>query len=151
MPAEDNRAVVRRVLDALDNADWAEIERHPGLYETRQHYPMNKAAVPDSRHTIETQVNEDDLIASVCTVKGTQSGPFFGIPGTGMPVSFTVLMVDRICDGLIVHHWATTRVGLIYLGCAVATAVAAHPALYTLASLPFSRPRPCEHNTHAYT
>ncbi|HEX5159473.1 MAG TPA: ester cyclase [Ktedonobacterales bacterium] len=106
MSAEENRAVVRRVLDALDNADWAEIERHPGLYETRQHYPMNKAAVPDSRHTIETQVNEDDLIASVCTVKGIQSGPFFGIPGTGKPVSFTVLMVDRIHDGLIVHHWA---------------------------------------------
>ena len=106
MSAEENRAVVRRVLDALDNADWAEIERHPGLYETRQHYPMNKAAVPDSRHTIETQVNEDDLIASVCTVKGTQSGPFFGIPGTGKPVSFTVLMVDRIRDGLIVQHWA---------------------------------------------
>lgn len=106
MSAEENRAVVRRVLDALDNADWAEIERHPGLYETRQHYPLNKAAVPDSRHTIETQVNEDDMIASVCTVKGIQSGPFFGIPGTGKPVSFTVLMVDRIRDGLIVHHWA---------------------------------------------
>ena len=106
MSAEENRAVVRRVLDALDNADWAEIERHPGLYETRQHYPMNKEAVPDSRHTIETQVIEGDLIASVCTVKGIQSGPFFGIPGTGKPVSFTVLMVDRIRDGLIVHHWA---------------------------------------------
>ena len=106
MSAEENRAVVRRVLDALDNADWAEIERHPGLYETRQHYPMNKAAVPDSRHTIETQVNEDDLIASVCTVKGTQSGPFFGAPATGNPVSYTVLMVDRIRDGLIVQHWA---------------------------------------------
>lgn len=106
MSAEENRAVVRRVLDALDNADWAEIERHPGLYETRQHYPLNKAAVPDSHHTIETQVNEGDTIASVCTVKGIHSGPFFGIPGTGKPVSFTVLMVDRIRDGLIVHHWA---------------------------------------------
>jgi predicted ester cyclase len=106
MAAEENRAVVRRVLEALDNADWAEIERHPGLYETRQHYPMNKAAVPDSRHTIETQVIEGDLIASVCTVNGTQSGPFFGAPATGKPVSYTVLMVDRIRDGLIVQHWA---------------------------------------------
>lgn len=106
MSAEENRAGVRRVLDALDNADWAEIERHPGLYETRQHYPMNRAAVPDSRHTIETQVNEDDLIASVCTVQGIQSGPFFGAPATDKPVSYTVLMVDRIRDGLIVQHWA---------------------------------------------
>ena len=106
MGAEENRAVVRRVLEALDNADWTEIERHPGLYETRQHYPMNKAAVPDSRHTIETQVVEGDMIASVCTVTGTQTGPFFGVPPTGKQVSYTVLMVDRIRDGLIAQHWA---------------------------------------------
>ena len=106
MGAEENRAVVRRVLDALDNADWAEIERHPGLYETRQHYPMNKAAVPDSRHTIETQVINGDMIASVCTVTGTQTGPLFGAAPTDKPVSYTVLMVDRIRDGLIVQHWA---------------------------------------------
>lgn len=106
MSAEENRAVVRRVLEALDQADWAEIERHPGLYETRRNYSLSKAAVPDSRHTIETQVNEGDMIASVCTVTGTQTGPFFDVPPTGREVSYIVLMVDRIRDGLIVQHWA---------------------------------------------
>src|SRR5690348_11196969 len=106
MSAEENRAVVRRVLDALDNADWAEIERHPGLYEPRQHYPANKAAAPGSPHTIASRAIEGDLIASVSTVNGTQAGPFFGAPATGKPVSYTVLMVDRIRDGLIVQHWA---------------------------------------------
>jgi predicted ester cyclase len=106
MSDEENRAVVLRVLQALDNADWAEIERHPGLYETRQNYPISKAAVPDSRHTIETQVIQDDMIACVCTVSGTQSGPFFGVPPTGKPVNYIVLTVDRIRDGLIVQHWA---------------------------------------------
>jgi len=106
MSAEENREVVRQMLDALDNADWAALEHHPGLYETRQNYPMSKAAVPDSHHTIETQVIQDDMIASVLTVSGTQSGPFFGMPPTGKQVSYTVLMVDRIRDGVIVHHWA---------------------------------------------
>lgn len=106
MSAEENRAVVRRVLEALDNSDWAEIERHPGLYETRQNYPMSKAAVPDSRHTVETQVIQDDMIASVCNVSGTQTGPFFGMPPTGKPVRYMVLVVDRIQDGVIVQHWA---------------------------------------------
>jgi predicted ester cyclase len=106
MSVEENRAVVRRVLEALDNSDWAEIERHPGLYETRQNYPMSKAAVPDSRHTIETQVIQDDMIASVCNVSGTQTGPFFGMPPTDKPVRYTVLIVDRIQDGVIVQHWA---------------------------------------------
>lgn len=106
MSAEENRAVVHRVLEALDTSDWTEIERHPGLYETRMNYALSKAAVPDSRHTIETQVNEGDMIASVCTVTGTQTGPFFDVPPTGRQVSYVVLMVDRVQDGLIVQHWA---------------------------------------------
>jgi predicted ester cyclase len=28
------------------------------------------------------------------------------MPPTGKQVSYTVLMVDRIRDGVIVHHWA---------------------------------------------
>jgi predicted ester cyclase len=106
MSAEENRAAVRAVLDALDNADWAALERHPGLYETRQNYHLSKAAVPDSRHTIEQQVIEGEMIASVCTVSGTHAGPFFGSLATGKPVSYTVLMVDRVRDGVIVQHWA---------------------------------------------
>jgi predicted ester cyclase len=106
MSIDEKRAVVRRVLDALDQADWAEIERHPGMYETRRMYPMSKAAVPDSCHTIELQFEEGDLIASVLTVSGAQTGPFFNVPPTGKPVRYTVLMVDRIQNGLIVQHWA---------------------------------------------
>lgn len=106
MSTEENREVVRQVLEALDNADWAALERHPGLYETRQNYRFSKAAVPDSRHTVETQVIEGDMIASVCTVTGTQTGQFFDVRPTGKPVSYTVLMVDRIHDGVIVQHWA---------------------------------------------
>lgn len=106
MSAEENRQVVREVLDALDTADWAEIERHPGLYETRRNYSFSKAAIPDSRHTIVTQVVQDDMIASVLIVTGTHTGPLLGVPPTGKEVSYTVLMVDRIRDGLIVQHWA---------------------------------------------
>ena len=106
MSADENREVVRQVLDALDRSDWAALERHPGLYETRRHYPLSKAAVPDSRTTIETQVIQDDMIASVLTVSGTHSGPFFDVPPTGRHVRYTVLMVDRIQNGVIVQHWA---------------------------------------------
>jgi predicted ester cyclase len=106
MSAVENREVVRQVLEALDRSDWAALERHPGLHETRQNYRLSKAAIPDSHHTIETQVIQDDMIASVLTVAGTHSGPFFGVPPTGRPVQYTVLMVDRIQDGVIVQHWA---------------------------------------------
>lgn len=106
MSNEELRQVQRDVLAALDRSDWAALERHPGLYETRQNYRLSKAAVPDSRHIVETDVIQGDQIACVATVSGTHLGPFFGIPPTGKPIQYTVLIVDRIQDGVIVRHWA---------------------------------------------
>jgi len=114
MSAEENRQVVGQVLAALDRSDWGALEAHPGLYETRRHYPLNKAAVPDSHHTIELEVIQNDLIACVATVTGTHLGPFFEVPPSGRSVSYTVLMVDRIKDGLIVQHWALPDILSIY-------------------------------------
>lgn len=106
MSAEDTRQVVHQMLAALDRADWAALEAHPGLYETRQHYRLNKIAVPDSRHEIITEVLQDDLMACVATVTGTHTGPLLGSPPTGKQLRYTVLLVDRVRDGVIVQHWA---------------------------------------------
>ena len=52
MSAEETRQIVYQMLGALDRADWAALEQHPGLYETRQNYRLSKTAVPDSRHEV---------------------------------------------------------------------------------------------------
>ena len=106
MSAEDTRRVVHEMLAALDRSDWAALEAHPGLYETRQNYRLSKAALPDSRHEIVTEVLQDELMACVAIVTGTHTGPLLGIPPTGIQLRYNVLLVDRVRDGVIVQHWA---------------------------------------------
>lgn len=106
MSAQDTRQVVHQMLAALDQADWAALEPHPGLYETRQNYRLSKAAVPDSRHEIVVEVLQDEWMACVATVTGTHTGPLLGVPPTGKQLRYNVLLVDHVQDGLIVQHWA---------------------------------------------
>jgi predicted ester cyclase len=105
MSTETPKQVLRTVLTALDQSDWSIFDTHPGLYETRHHLPHLHAAFPDMHHTIETELAEGNLVACVSTVHGTHLGPFMGIAPTGKQVSFMVLWVDRIVDGIIVDHW----------------------------------------------
>ena len=114
MSAQDTRRVVHQMLAALDRADWAALEAHPGLYETRQRYPLNKAAVPDSRHEVVVEVLQDDWMACVATVTGTHTGPLLGVPPTGKQLRYNVLLVDQVQNGLIVQHWAVPDVLSIF-------------------------------------
>ena len=77
MSAEETRQIVYQMLGALDRADWAALEQHPGLYETRQNYRLSKTAVPDSRHEVIVEVLQDDLMACVATVTGTHMGHYW--------------------------------------------------------------------------
>jgi predicted ester cyclase len=106
MSAQDTRQVVHQMLAALDQADWAALEPHPGLYETRQNYRLSKAAVPDSRQEVIVEVLQEDWMACVVTVTGTHTGPLLGVPPTGKQLRYNVLLVDHVHDGLIVQHWA---------------------------------------------
>jgi predicted ester cyclase len=90
----------------LERGDWAALEAHPGLYETRQQFPAMLAAFPDLHHTIETEVVAGEMIATVVTASGTHRADFLGIPATGKQVQFMVLSVDQVVDGKVVQHWA---------------------------------------------
>lgn len=107
MDADTMRATLRGVLDLMEAGDWDTLRKHPGLYETLEHFPRLKAGFPDLRHTIEsTWIDEaGDTISCVATIEGTHLGPYVGVPPTGRRVRFMVLLIDRIEDGRIVQHW----------------------------------------------
>jgi hypothetical protein len=65
------QATLRSLSTILEQGDWAALEAHPGLYETRQHFPAMLAAFPDLRHTIELEVVAGEMIATVVTARGT--------------------------------------------------------------------------------
>ncbi len=107
MSAEENKAVIRRFVELLNEGDLDRaFEGHPGLYEARQRYPYSYSAFPDLTHTIEQQVVEGDIVVTRGTLSGTHQGEFFGTAPTGRRVTFGLLMMDTIEDGKIVLHYA---------------------------------------------
>lgn len=106
MTAVTPQATIRQLTEILERGDWAALETHPGLYETRRYFPAMLAAFPDLHHTLEREVVEGDTIATFHTVRGTHSGEFLGIPATGKQVEFMVLGIDQVADGKVIQHWA---------------------------------------------
>ncbi len=100
------QAVIRQLSKILEQGDWAALEAHPGLYETRQHFPAMLAAFPDLYHTFESEFVAGEMIATVVTAHGTHRAEFLGIPATGKQVHFMVLSIDQVVDGKVVKHWA---------------------------------------------
>jgi predicted ester cyclase len=140
MDAEATRATVHRVLAALDAADWAALEEHPGLYETRQYFPLLKAAFPDLRHHVEAEWVDatGDTISCVASAEATHRGPYLGIPASGQCVRFMVLLIARVAEGRIIQYWALPDfLSLVQqIGAAVAPASPASP----VASVPTPQP-----------
>ena len=106
MSLEENKAVVRRYLKALDEHNFDALKEHPGLYQTVVRQPMIRAAFPDGRTTIEYQVAEGDTVATRATLRGTHLGPFLGVPPTNQKLTWSLLLMDQIVDSKIVRHYA---------------------------------------------
>jgi steroid delta-isomerase-like uncharacterized protein len=121
MATQDNVSVFRRIIDDLFmnknpeafeellSPDFVDHEGVPGVPPTREGVKQLIAAVhaafPDFQVDIEQVVAQDDLVVFMTTWRGTQSGPFMGIPPTGKQVAWKVYDTVRIVDGKCVEHW----------------------------------------------
>jgi len=106
MSSEDNKAIVRRFLEDLDQKNFEALKVHPGLYQTVARQPMIRGAFPDLRTTVEHQIAEGDTVATRATLRGTHLGPFMGVAPTNQQLTWSVLLMDQIVDGKIVLHYA---------------------------------------------
>ncbi len=116
---EENKALVARYVEELWNAgnlDAADELFHPGSVIPHVPLPMGPAgakamvgmfrgAFPDVHAAVEDVVAEGDLVAARLRKTGTNDGPFFGMPPTGLPVDFEELLVMRVVDGKIIASW----------------------------------------------
>ncbi|MEV3915081.1 ester cyclase [Streptomyces canus] len=115
----DPAEVVRRVVACFNAGEFdpslfaADVVDHvappgtpPGPAGWRHKWESMRAAFSDLRSTIEETVVSGDLVCNRHTVRGTHTGDFMGVPGTGR--TFEVLALDmlRVRDGQIVEHWA---------------------------------------------
>src|SRR5205814_4388570 len=99
----------------------------PGAEGVKQIITLFRSAFPDLRIEIHEQVEQDDLVCSRATFRGTHHGPLFGIAATGRQVTMPGLSMVRVANGQIQEGWIQNDVvGLLrQLG---ATALPAPPA-----------------------
>ena len=102
-----------QMLAELDRGDMAALAHHPGLGETREHFPNVRAAFPDMRQTVESEFVNGEMVAAVVYIEGTHLGPYWGLAPTGKKVRYRIVIIDQIVDGKVVlHHAAPDFVGL---------------------------------------
>jgi steroid delta-isomerase-like uncharacterized protein len=121
MPAEHNKALVRRYYEELWNRwDFAladdmigegvvfrgslgvSVQGREGF---RDYKRTVRRAFPDFHNRVEELIAEGDRIVARLTYAGTHQGELFGIGATGRRVSYAGVAIFRIADGCIVEGW----------------------------------------------
>jgi steroid delta-isomerase-like uncharacterized protein len=125
--SEQNKLVARRAieevytggnLDVVDELVTSDIVAHSpgaefyGVTELKQFVRSLRAAFPDLRMTVEDQVAEGDKVVTRWIAKGTQKGPFLGIPPSGKTGTMMGVEIDRFVDGKAAECWTSAD----YLG-----------------------------------
>ncbi len=119
MSIEDNKALVRRWIEALNQKNLAAfdelcapdfVHHSPsttvqGLETYKQAISGEFTAFPDMRFTIEDILAEGDTVAVRLTGHGTHQGNLQGIPPTGKQATIPGMTIYRIADGKLVEQW----------------------------------------------
>ena len=75
--------------------------------QEQEWWQMAKSAFPDMQFLVNLLIEQDDLVVSNWTVKGTHTGtPFYGVAASGKPVEINGTAILRMRDGQVVEHWA---------------------------------------------
>jgi predicted ester cyclase len=120
--AERNKAVVRRwieefktggdesVSDELRSPHFVNHSAPPGVPTGPEAgkiaFRAMRAAFPDLHVAIEDMLADGDRVVTRQTFSGTHGGEWSGVPATGRTVSWAVIDIVRLADGLLVDHWA---------------------------------------------
>jgi predicted ester cyclase len=70
---------------------------------------------PDYHETVEDIVVQDDKVCVKLRIRGTHSGPMFGMEGTGKTVDFRDVTICTLRDGKIVQQSGLTDNLSVYL------------------------------------
>jgi steroid delta-isomerase-like uncharacterized protein len=122
MSAEENKALVRRVLEEMfnkGNLDVADallaphyVDHDPAMPEDihgpegfKQYVSTYRSAFSDLHLEIEDQIAEGDKVVTRWTGTGTHDGELVGIPPTGNRVTLPGMEIVRISDGKLVEGW----------------------------------------------
>jgi steroid delta-isomerase-like uncharacterized protein len=63
------------------------------------------AGFPDLKFVLEKIIAAEDEVVAHCTMRGTHSGIWMGVPATGKKVSVPLITIHRIAGGKIAEDW----------------------------------------------
>jgi steroid delta-isomerase-like uncharacterized protein len=116
---EENRALARRILEELWNADKLALAdelyapnyvdndpNNPGVRGpegVKRLVTTYRTAFPDLRFAIEEQIAEGDMVVTRWVARGTHRGELMGLAPTGKEVTTPGITISRISGGQIVE------------------------------------------------
>jgi predicted ester cyclase len=123
MSNEENKRIARRHFEELwakgdlgvaDEIYSPDAIGHCGNMPDHAGYPecekelvrQDQVAFPDGVVTVLDQIAEGDEVLTRWRFEATHTGPLYGHPASGNPVSVTGFHVHRIVDGRIAEVWA---------------------------------------------
>jgi len=131
MPAEANKELIRRYIEAIDDndsSDWSVLDQFiaedfvahnppiPGVSLDRkgmkQAAEIFRQATP-GRHEVTLQVAEGDLVVSQIVGRGVHAGELLGIPATNRDVETVGIAIHRVADGKITEYCSVTDVARV--------------------------------------
>jgi steroid delta-isomerase-like uncharacterized protein len=121
MPAEANKALNLRRIQAWNARDWAteaacrtpDYQAHmsgiPTALDAAGWDAFTQSfitAFPNAQITVDDAAEEGNLVASRWTITGTHRGEFQGVPATERPITMAGVDFSRVVDGKIAEHWS---------------------------------------------
>ena len=126
MSLEENKAIARKMTDALNKQDLSLLDEAIGSNYYNHSYELNGleaykqfcemflSAFGDYSATDEHIIAEGDKVVVVGTATGIHKGEYRGIPATGKQIQYHYTNVHRIVDGKIVEEWDVTDALSLY-------------------------------------
>lgn len=109
MPAAENKALVRRYLDAINGKEKpaAVVDQYISDADAilKQHIAGYEAAFPRYELAPEDVLADGDKVVVRFTLRATYGGGFMAIPAKGQKVAVPGIIIYRIAGGKIVEHW----------------------------------------------
>lgn len=121
MGEDKNKEVVRRLgqavnsgnLDQLDEILAPDYIRHDpnplmkdvGREEYKEAFRMLRQAFPDAQWTLQDLLSDGDRVIGRWSFRGTHEGSFFNLPPSGKEVTYPILAIYRIENGMIAEDW----------------------------------------------
>jgi predicted ester cyclase len=108
MSAEENKAMVRRLLEAINTANMDVVDElfAPELAgQAKQGFTAFRSAFPDWREEIADLVAEEDKVVGRFKCSGTHRGEMMGIAPTGKHMEVDEVYFFRVENGKFVEFW----------------------------------------------